>query len=244
MTFRSVVSARVVFAAGVFAAVASLAATVSISAQRDKSGSGAKSGSSSTPPSSKGGTAAPRTATHATAQPRSGTTSTSPAGPHARERNGSPVVGTAVPRPPGSGAPVIFVPAYYGFYPFGWGGLGLAGYYGGYFGGYGYDVPYPYDPLYAPGQWYPAGGSVADSSDAGDDGALRLRVKPRDASVFIDGYLVGTVDDFDGWLQRVHLRAGAHHVEIQKPGYRTLAVDVRILPGQTITYRADLTKQP
>lgn len=112
---------------------------------------------------------------------------------------------------------------YYGGYlPWGYGGLGFAGYYGGY-----------YDPWFYGDSGY--GGSEGD-------GALRLKVKPRDASVLVDGYFAGTVDDFDGVFQRLHIEPGPHRIEISADGYDTLSFEVRILPDRTVTYRGELTR--
>jgi hypothetical protein len=38
--------------------------------------------------------------------------------------------------------------------------------------------------------------------------SVRLVVTPREAEVYVDGYLAGTVDDYDGIFQRLHLRPG------------------------------------
>ncbi len=154
-----------------------------------------------------------------------------------RSRDGRTPVGQAVPRssaPPASGGG-IFVPGHYrGYYPWGFGGLGVGGYYGGYydpFGGY-------YDP-YGGYQGYPR-----SSYTFGYEGTLHLKVKPRDASVFVDGYYVGIVDDFDGVFQRLHIEAGPHRIDINAPGYEPVTVDVRIEPDQTLTYRGELRKIP
>ena len=71
-------------------------------------------------------------------------------------------------------------------------------------------------------------------------GELRLKVQPRDAQVFIDGYYAGRVDDFDGVFQSLRLEEGEYQVEIVLPGYEPLAFDVRILPGEKTTYEGDL----
>jgi PEGA domain len=150
-----------------------------------------------------------------------------------RTRDGGEVVGTAVRRPsvPDGGGSVIIIPGGgYGFYPWGYGGLGFGGYYGGY-----------YDP------WYGGGGggySTYYSGQSTDDGALRLKVKPREASVYVDGYYAGVVDDFDGVFQRLHLSSGPHRIEIRQPDHDPLSFDVRIDPDQTVTYRGELTKTP
>jgi hypothetical protein len=67
-------------------------------------------------------------------------------------------------------------------------------------------------------------------------------VKPREAEVFVDGYYVGRVDDFDGMFQRLELEAGPHRIEIRQPGLPPTSFDVRIIPGDTISYTADLRK--
>jgi hypothetical protein len=112
-----------------------------------------------------------------------------------------------------------------GFYPW----YGYGGYYGGYYGAY--------DPWFG---WYPTYGSASIDEDG--DGALRLKVKPADASVYVDGYYVGIVDDFDGVFQRLHLESGAHRIEIRAPEYETLSFDVLIEADHTTTYKGELTK--
>jgi hypothetical protein len=121
-----------------------------------------------------------------------------------------------------------------GFYPWGFaygGGAVIGGYYDGYLGAY--------DPWYG---WFPAYGP-SYSTVSGYDGALRLKVKPVEATVYVDGYYVGVVDDFDGIFQRLRLDAGPHHIEIRAPRYETLTFDVRIEPDQTTTYRGQMLGQ-
>ena len=60
------------------------------------------------------------------------------------------------------------------------------------------------------------------------------------ALTLVDGYYAGVVDDYDGVFQRLNLEAGSHLIEIEAPGYPPIAFDVRVAPGQTITYRANI----
>jgi hypothetical protein len=71
-------------------------------------------------------------------------------------------------------------------------------------------------------------------------GELRIDVEPKQAQVFVDGYYAGLVDDFDGIFQSLRLEDGEYQVEIVQPGFEPLAFDVRILPGEKVTYRGFL----
>jgi hypothetical protein len=148
-----------------------------------------------------------------------------------------------------------------GYYydPFGYYGYANYGYYGYrsnlWWPGYGMGLSYFYDPFYDPylysgGYGYGAGyygadpGSVYGGYGRGyhDTGALRLKVKPRDAQVLVDGYFVGTVDDFDGVFQRLGIESGSHQIELRAPGFEPVQFDVLITPGDTITYKGEMRR--
>jgi hypothetical protein len=71
-------------------------------------------------------------------------------------------------------------------------------------------------------------------------GSVRIVDAPRDAQVLVDGYYAGVVDDYDGVFQHLNLEPGAHRIEIQAQGFAPIGFDVRVAPGQTITYRANM----
>jgi hypothetical protein len=109
--------------------------------------------------------------------------------------------------------------------------------------------PYVYRPSLGIGVYYGAGGSYPygytprgyyDPIPGRPYGGLRITGAPREAHVFADGYYVGIVNDFDGIFQHLNLEAGAHRIEIEVPGYETIAFDVMVQPGRTITLRADV----
>jgi hypothetical protein len=137
---------------------------------------------------------------------------------------------------------------YYGFYGIGGGYYGFYNpYYAPYgFGGFGFDsgfgVPYYSDPNdpYMYGTGYGDYSSRVYSGEGA--GALKLKVKPREAKVYVDGYYVGNVDQFDGMFQKLSLNGGSHHVEIKADGYETSEFDVLITPKQTLTFTGDLKK--
>jgi hypothetical protein len=177
-------------------------------------------------------------------------------------RDGRPITGYAVPRgavvpggrPGGDyyyyphGTDWYYSPWYYSRYsPYYYSGFG-AGMWGlayiwdpFWFGpGYGYGGPWGYgDPGYGGGGGGYAGGNDSDDEDYGQ-GALRIKVKPREAKVIVDGTFAGTVDDFDGNFQKLRLDQGAHKVELQADGYEPLRFDVLIVEGQTVTYKGQL----
>jgi hypothetical protein len=118
------------------------------------------------------------------------------------------------------GARSYYSPYYYSpFWPY-YGGF-YHGFYnpfflGGYYGQFGY--PYPYY-----GRW------AYDNT-----GAARLQVTPRNTKVYVDGYFVGTVDDFDGALQRLNVEAGEHELQLYLEGHRTFTQKVLLVRGRTL----------
>ncbi len=164
----------------------------------------------------------------------SGGSGSTTSGGSGRQRGGIAASGRAVPRGStggrGGGGGAIIIDGS-GFYPWGYyaGGFDAIDYYGGYYGAY--------DPWYG---WYPT--HAANDDDNDETGSLRLKVKPNDASVYVDGFYAGTVDDFDGPFQKLKIERGPHHIEIREPGYAPLAVDVMIQEDFTITYRGVMQK--
>jgi len=198
---------------------------------------------------------------HAASGKSGGTTSTSSthvSGPvSGRARDGRPVVGSAVPR---TGTPPFFtVPPFYSVSPFFYSvrvspfyrnrfGLGLGFYGGSYRSNFGYGAydyyPAPmYDYVYGVSDMPSALPYDQPSQPAAPTGNLRLIIEPGTAQVFVDGYFVGSVDDFSGTLAGLALEAGPHRLEFRAPGYETVAVDVRIEAQRTIAYRGALKPQ-
>jgi hypothetical protein len=108
---------------------------------------------------------------------------------------------------------------------------------------------YAYRPRLSIGVYYGAGGSYPygytprgyyDPIPGRLYGGLRITGAPHEAHVFADGYYVGIVDDFDGVFQHLNLEAGPHRIEVEVPGYESIAFDVMVQPGRTTTFRADL----
>ena len=55
--------------------------------------------------------------------------------------------------------------------------------------------------------------------------------------MFVDGYFVGTADEFDGALQRLRVEAGEHELEFYLEGYRTARQPVLFRREGTITIK-------
>jgi hypothetical protein len=120
-----------------------------------------------------------------------------------------------------------YYPRYYYARPY-WGGYysyryGFYPYAGFYYGGY-YGPPYPYAHVY-----------YGDPSR--EPSELRIEVKPVEAEVYVDGYLAGSVDEFDGFFQRLHLPPGAHEIVIYLDGFRTIREKLYLAPGASYKIR-------
>jgi PEGA domain len=106
--------------------------------------------------------------------------------------------------------------------------------------GYGYGYPYPYYSPYG-GYGYALPPPAYVSAVPGYAyGGVRIQDAPPDAQVFVDGYYMGVVDDFDGPFQHLNLTAGPHQIEVRAGGYQPIAFNVNVQPGRTITYRAPI----
>ena len=114
---------------------------------------------------------------------------------------------------------------YYG-YPYGYGWYGSPYFYAGW--GWPY-APYPYSYAYAYGGGYDPSASV------------RLDVTPKEAEVYIDGYLTGSVDDFDGSFQRLRVAPGAHELTLYRDGFKTVHQSLHLSSGSTfrVSYKME-----
>jgi hypothetical protein len=92
--------------------------------------------------------------------------------------------------------------------------------------------------------WLPAAILVATPAEAQlgrrwypYESSARIQVLPRNTEVYVDGYLAGTVDDFDGIAQRLRLPAGEHIIELYLEGHRTIRELIFFQPGETYRIR-------
>jgi hypothetical protein len=118
--------------------------------------------------------------------------------------------------------------------------------YGHVFVGGGFDGPWwgfglGWGPYW--GRGYDGPGYLYDYGYARPAIGLKIKVTgtdPKQEQVFVNGNYAGTVDDFNGWTQELHLRPGQYRMEIRESGFNPLDFNVMIPPGKTITYRGEL----
>jgi hypothetical protein len=120
----------------------------------------------------------------------------------------------------GYGGYGYYYPYYYPPYAYGWNSAFYPywGYWDGYYYGY-YGWPAPYGPIHVYGD---------------DVGSIRVQVHPKDAEVYVDGYYAGVVDDFDGFFQRLNVKAGRHEITLKLEGYKTNRVRLYVPVGGTV----------
>jgi hypothetical protein len=170
-----------------------------------------------------------------------------------RNRGNRPSVGLAVDRSTidRPSLPIVIAP-WTNWYPW-YSGLGWNfGYvtYGPYgygssrwlWGPYGWYDPWDYDPYYTP---YYRERYEEDyrESESRRVGSIRLRANPEFAQVFVDGALVGVVDDFNGLTNHLELEGGTHTIELRADGYETYVREINVKVGKTVTERINLKKK-
>ena len=108
-------------------------------------------------------------------------------------------------------------------------------------GSYVFVGGYFYDPFYGPYPWWPASAYGWGYSPVFDYRAeVRILATPKEATVYVDGFYAGLVDDFDGTFQRLPLTPGGHRIELFLEGHRTIKKSLYLQPGSTMKLRETL----
>ena len=249
---------------GALATVGLLMAALAMPADaqsRKRSGSSSSSGAKAAPRSAQSGggqAAASRPArgsdqARPAGSPREPQAPRQPQGPRegARPRPAdAPVTGQAVARPPyrpGGGGGGHY-PGYgqggrypyygHGYYP----RYGYRYYPGFYWGVGGYYGPYYYSPWIYWSYWNSP--YYYDPYDYGYAGgsSLKVNVEPKTAEVYVDGYLAGIVDQFDGMFQSLSIEPGEHEITIYHEGFRSLTQRLYLSPGGTLRIKGALER--
>ena len=69
------------------------------------------------------------------------------------------------------------------------------------------------------------------------DSDVKVKIAPKDAQVFVDGYYAGVADNFDGAFQELHVAPGGHVISVYLNGYRTLTRSIYAEPNKTVTFK-------
>jgi hypothetical protein len=95
--------------------------------------------------------------------------------------------------------------------------------------GFGFVPFYAFTLSYAHAPYYrPYAACVYD-----DTAEAHVQVTPRQTEVYVDGYLAGRADDFDGTFQRLHVRPGGHTITLYLDGHRSISERLYFSPGKT-----------
>ena len=128
------------------------------------------------------------------------------------------------------------------------GNLVLADHRGGFhggvriYGGWGWYSPWwwwgwgPYPYGYSPYRDYRYG--------YGSWTAVKTDVEPDEAALYLDGKLIGTADDFDGYPDRLYLGRGRYRLEFRLDGYEPYTTDIDAAPGRSFRIKEHLKKIP
>ena len=100
-----------------------------------------------------------------------------------------------------------------------------------YWGAYGW---YPHWGPFPPYGYYVGGYRHLSS--------VRVQATPREAQVYVDGYFVGWVDDFDGWSQRLRLEPGEYEIQLYLEGFRPVSEKILLRPDSTFKLRRAMEK--
>lgn len=108
-------------------------------------------------------------------------------------------------------------------------------YYGPWYG------PYFYSPwFYSSFWWYPPYGYPYYYGSFGAN--LKIQVQPKSAEVYVDGYLAGIVDQFDGMFQDLLVEPGTREITIYQDGYKSIVQRLYLSAGTSYKIKGTLEK--
>jgi hypothetical protein len=114
--------------------------------------------------------------------------------------------------------------------------------------GYVFIGGYFYDPFFGPYPWWHRRDYPYWYYPVFDNRAsVRLRVEPKEAeraSVYVDGFYAGIVDDFNGVFQSLPLTPGGHSIVLYLEGYRTVRHNIYLQPASAFDLRQTMERLP
>jgi hypothetical protein len=129
----------------------------------------------------------------------------------------------------------VAVGGHYGYYPY----YGYRYYYPYYSHFYfGFYYPWYYGAGYYPYGPYPYAAYPYPYGYSDPTASVRLEITPKNTEVYVDGYPAGTVNDYDGFFQRLRVPPGSHDIVLYLDGYRTVhqALNLSLGSDQKIHY--------
>ena len=138
---------------------------------------------------------------------------------------------------------VAYNPWYYGATRWYWSPYGM------WYDPYSYWAPFYGSGGYVTGGYSSGGGSNDDYTESKPrapkktTGSVRIKANPGTASVFVDGALVGKVEEFSGLNDKLELEGGLHTLELRAEGYVTQAHEINVKVDTTQTVRLNLKKK-
>ena len=87
---------------------------------------------------------------------------------------------------------------------------------------------------------YPRSGRVY----GGNWTAVKTDVEPDEAALYLDGKLIGTADDFDGFPDQLYLKPGRYALEFRLDGYESYSVTIDASGGRRFDVDYHLKKIP
>jgi len=120
------------------------------------------------------------------------------------------------------------------------GGWGFYGPWWGWGWGWGYGPWWGYPYYYG----YPSHGGYGRYAERSRFAAVKTDVEPDEAALYLDGKVIGTADDFDGYPDTLYLGRGHYHLEFRLDGYEPYATDVDAAPGRFFKIDHHLKKIP
>ena len=107
--------------------------------------------------------------------------------------------------------------------------------------GVGYGMGYGMGPWWGWGSgWYGPPRSVPGVGP--DLAVVDTDIDPEHALVFLDGKLIGTADDFDGFPDYLYLESGTYTLEFKLGGYESQTVEVKARPGRYFPFDMKLER--
>jgi PEGA domain-containing protein len=113
-------------------------------------------------------------------------------------------------------------------------------------GGWGWGASWGYPAYGYPYYGYPYGYGYGNGYGNGRVSFARVKtdVDPEEARLYLDGKLIGTADDFDGYPDYLYLGKGHYKLEFRLEGYETKVIELDAEPGTTVKIDSKMPKVP